>query len=88
MMSLIFRSKHVTSLPGRRDLIFISMALFFAASSGLVLPMRAGIQPVRAPGSASVRMECVDSISISKEIKSVSIFDGDYVRVLTCPQTL
>jgi len=48
------------------------MALaLFASSAGLVLPSA----PAR---SAPVRMECVDSFSISKEIKAINIFDGDY----------
>ena len=52
----------------------MTMAMI-ASCAGFVLPSFKS-----APQRAAVRMaECVDEFAISKEIKAVRIFDGDYV---------
>ena len=52
-----------------------------SSSSGLILP---NALPLGSEARATARMGCVEEFSISKEIKSVRIFDGDYVRTSTC----
>src|SRR6056297_3081425 len=60
------------------------VAALALSASGLVLSpaMRPAVHPVRT----SVSMAAVDEFTISKDIKCVRIFDGDYVRAVSnCP---
>jgi 6-phosphogluconolactonase len=51
------------------------MLSLLSSSSGLVLPSALAPQPV---ARAAAHMACVEEFSISREIKSVRIFDGSY----------
>jgi hypothetical protein len=57
------------------------LALLSCSASGLLVSpaMHPAVQPVRA----SVSMAAVDEFTISKDIKCVRIYDGDYVRAQT-----
>ena len=58
------------------------MLALLSSSSGLLLP---NVLPQGSKARAAARMGCVEEFSISKEIKSVRIFDGDYVTHKTLP---
>ena len=51
----------------------MSLSLF-SACSGLVLP--SSLAPQTVSRASAARMACVEEFSISREIKSVRIFDG------------
>ena len=53
-----------------------TMLSVVCATSGLVLPSAVAPAPV---SRAAARMACIEEFSISREIKSVRIFDGAYV---------
>ena len=49
---------------------------FFSGLSGLVLP--SNLPPHTVSRASAARMGCIEEFSISREIKSVRIFDGAY----------
>ena len=57
--------------PTSRRLMSLSL---FSACSGLVLP--SSLAPQTVSRASAARMACVEEFSISREIKSVRIFDG------------
>ena len=69
----------VSAHPRRPDGLRLtsSMSLsFFSGLSGLVLP--SNLPPHTVSRASAARMGCIEEFSISREIKSVRIFDGAY----------
>ena len=61
----------IPGTPTSRRLMSLSL---FSACSGLVLP--SSLAPQTVSRASAARMACVEEFSISREIKSVRIFDG------------